>query len=66
MDTPKPGEIVTDGKSVIIGAPVVRAVGGPPRTPSQALSQAVRHLKGVVTSFEELQKILEKEEKLKQ
>ena len=65
MDQPKPGEIVTDGKSVNIGAPTVRGTGGLPRTPSQAIGQAIRHLKGVVTSVEELQKLLEEEEKSK-
>ena len=66
MDQPKPGEIVTDGKSVNIGAPTVRGTGTAAlRTPSQAIGQAVRHLKGVVTSVEELQKLLEEEEKSK-
>lgn len=62
MDEPKPGEIVTDGRNVTIGAPVCKATAGP-ATPSQALGNVLRHLKGVVASAEELKAIMEQEEK---
>lgn len=58
----KPGEIVTDGRSATIGAPVITGSGGTPQTPSQALGVVLRHLKGVVASADELRKILEKQE----
>jgi hypothetical protein len=67
MDAPKEGEIITTdtpggGRSITIGAPVIRATGAYPSTPSEAVGQMVRHLKGVAVAAEELQKILEKEE----
>lgn len=61
METPKPGEIVTDGRNVTIGAPLVKATSGP-TSPSQALGQAVRHFKGVVVSLEEMKRLLEEQE----
>lgn len=61
MNPPKPGEIVTDGKNVTIGAPLVKGSAGP-ASPSQALGQAVRHFKGVVVSLEEMKRLLEEQE----
>ena len=59
MNDTKAGEIQTDGKSVTIGAPVVRAVAGNQPSPSQHLGTLLRHLRGVTASLEELKKILE-------
>lgn len=63
MDAPKPGEIVTDGKNVTIGAPLVKAMGGPPQKPSEAINIVNRHLKGMLGGMEQLKELLEKEEK---
>lgn len=62
----KPGEIVTDGKSVTIGAPLVKAMGGPPQTPSEALNIVNRHLKGMLGGMEQLKVLLEKQEEKKE
>jgi hypothetical protein len=60
--------IIRDGRNVVIGAPVVRAdvsIAHPPPepTPSQVLGTMTRHLKGVLTSVEDLRILLEKQEK---
>lgn len=65
MPDPKPGEIITDGKNVNIGAPVVKAIAPGPQTPADAMKVALRHLKGVTAAFEDLQHLMEKEEKEK-
>lgn len=62
MNAPKPGEIVTDGKNVTIGAPLVKATGGPPQKPSEALNIVTRHLKGMLGGMEQLKTLMEKEE----
>jgi len=68
MDTPKPGEIVTDGRNISIGAPVIRASASypppqptPPK-PSELAGTMIRHLKGVLSAAEELRVYLEREE----
>jgi len=68
MDTPKPGEVVTDGRSINIGAPVIRASAtypppqpAPPK-PSELAGTMIRHLKGVLSAAEELKAHLEREE----
>jgi len=68
MDAPKPGEIVTDGKSVAIGAPLIkvdlRSIQAPPEpTKGQLAGTVVRHLKGILSAAEALQARLEREEK---
>lgn len=67
MREPKPGEIVTDGKNVNIGAPPVRAMAEAPSVkPSQVLGNLIRHLKGGVVALEQLQALLEAQEKERQ
>ena len=76
MDTPKPGEVVTDGRSINIGAPVIRASASypasesPPQKPSELVGIMLRdlrgvlsHLKGMVNTAETLKDSLEREEK---
>ena len=76
MDIPKPGEVVTDGRSINIGAPVIRASASypaPPPPPPPKLSEltdtmirhlkgVLSHLKGVLSAAEELRAYLEREE----
>lgn len=54
------------GRSVTIQAPLIEArlapTNRPEPTPSQALGSMLRHLKGVLASAEELQRVLEKQE----
>lgn len=63
---PKPGQIVTDGKAINIGAPVIQAAvqrpDGPP-SDSELVGTILRHLKGVLASAEELRIRLEQREK---
>lgn len=59
METPKPGEIVTDGKAINIGAPIAEARISSTFQPSepsavQILGMAIRHLKGLATLIDEL------------
>ena len=68
MDTPKPGEVITDGRSISIGAPLIRASASypepqpaPPK-PSELAGTMIRHLKGVLSAAEELKAYLEREE----
>jgi len=62
---PRPGEAVTDGRSVTIGAPIIESRMQYPKeaTPSQALGTMLRHLKGVMAAAEELRSLLEKQER---
>ena len=69
MDIPKPGEVVIDGRSINIGAPVIRASASypappppPPPKPSELTATMIRHLKGVLSAAEELRAYLECEE----
>lgn len=55
------------GKSITLGAPVVKATAPTysypvEPTPSRALGTMLRHLKGVLASAEELRSLLEKQE----
>lgn len=61
MTEPKPGEIITDGKNVTIGAPLVKSIAGPP--PSQILAALIRNLHAVVGRLAELQAFLEQQER---
>lgn len=64
MREPKPGEIVTDGKSVNIGAPSIRANGDiPSMLPSEVLGNLIRHMKGGIAALEQLRALLEERER---
>lgn len=59
MDAPKSGEVVTDGKAVHIGAPIVEArmsttFPAPEPSAVQILGMAMRHLRGLATLIDEL------------
>ena len=67
MENPKTGEVKSDGKSIVIGAPLVQATSASysypmEPTPSRALGTMLRHLKGVLAAVEELRTLLEKQE----
>ena len=67
MDTPKPGEVATDGRAVNIGAPIVEARMSTTQlhvepTESQLLGMIVRHLKGLASQVDELRCLVERRE----
>lgn len=63
------GEVVSDGRNVVIGAPLIRASATyPPPEPREqtlagTLANLVRHLKGVLASVEDLRILVEKQER---
>lgn len=68
MSEVKSGEIKTDGKNVVIGAPAIRAIvkttglpltPPPPPKPSESLGIIIRHLTGIVRAADQLQKSME-------
>jgi hypothetical protein len=63
--TVRPGEVVKDGRNITVGAPLIeaRAHGQQEQTPSQVLGTMLRHLKGVLAAAQELQAVLEEQER---
>ncbi len=67
MSIPKPGEVITDGKAINIGAPIVEARISTTQAPfepteSQILGMIGRHLKGLVSLVDDLRGLAERRE----
>jgi len=58
-------DVKIEGRNVVIGAPLIRAIGSQPVVPpkpSELAGTMIRHLKGVLSAAEELKTYLEREE----